>query len=336
MDAVTQQRAQQGKALRLHRAAAGAEHLSPEIVEIEVPVAPEGCAVVAVEAAAVNVSDVKAALGMMPNAVWPRTPGRDFAGTVVAGPQDWLGAGVWGTGGDLGITRDGTHASFLTLPLDALSRRPPTVSAIEAAAVGVPFVTAFEGLRRAQLAGRGQTVLVFGANGKVGQAAVQLATRAGAKVVAVDRMAGRYVGHASSGVELIEAERKDLAADLLDACGGKGADIVFNTVGSPYFAVALSSLAIGGTQILISTIERTVPFDILAFYRRNHQLLGVDTLKIPAGRCAQILSELRPGFDDGSLKPFEVDATALLPLDQAVAAYRRVLEGSLARVVFTF
>ena len=323
----------QGRSLRLTHKAADAAALAPEIVRTELPEPPPGHAIVQVAAAAVNPSDVKAALGLMPHAVWPRTPGRDFAGTVVAGPQEWLGTQVWGTGGDLGVTRDGTHASYLVLPVEALARKPDSVSVAAAATVGVPFITANEGLRRAGLAGAGQTVLVFGVNGKVGQAATQLATRAGATVIGVDRGAERYAGHASGPVRVFDAAHPKLADTLLEATGGRGADIAYNTVGSPYFDVALASLAIGGTQVLISTIERTVPFDILAFYRRNLQMLGVDSLKLSVTQCAAVLNALLPGFDDGSLRAFDVDEATLLPLEEAGDAYRRVLTGSMDRIV---
>src|SRR6201981_632978 len=73
-------------------------------------------AIVEIVSAGVNPSDVKAVLGGMPHAVWPRTPGRDYAGVVVEGPQQLLGREVWGSGGDLGIRRDGTHARYLVLP----------------------------------------------------------------------------------------------------------------------------------------------------------------------------------------------------------------------------
>jgi len=321
------------RALRLHDKAASAETLDPQIVDIDQPIAPAGHAVVQGLAAAVNPSDVKAALGMMPHAVWPRTPGRDFAGRVVAGPQEWIGLEVWGTGGDLGVTRDGTHSRYLVLPVQALARKPASVSLAAAGTVGVPFVTAFEGLRRAGLGAAGQTVLVFGANGKVGQAAIQLASRAGARVIGVERGTDRYIGHASSTVTMLDGTRGDLAAAIQAATAGKGADIAYNTVGSPYFAVALESLAIGGTQVLISTIERTVPFDILGFYRRNLQLVGVDSLKLSVTHCAQILDGLLPGFDEGRLQAFDVEGTTLLALDDAASAYRRVLQGSMDRIV---
>ena len=137
-----------GRKLVVRAVAATADDLDLSIVETTAPPAPEGHAVVEIKAAAVNPSDVKAALGMMPNAIWPRTPGRDFAGVVVKGPDEWVGLEVWGTGGDLGITRDGTHASYLTLPLSALAHKPKSVPVPAAATVGVPFITAYEGLRR--------------------------------------------------------------------------------------------------------------------------------------------------------------------------------------------
>ncbi|MCR5868178.1 zinc-binding alcohol dehydrogenase family protein [Aquincola sp. J276] len=322
-----------GRKLVLAEKAADAAAIAPRLVDVQLPEPPAGHAVVQVRAAAVNPSDVKASLGMMPHAVWPRTPGRDFAGVVVAGPAPWRGVEVWGTGGDLGMTRDGTHATYLVLPEEALSRKPDSVSVAAASTVGVPFITAHEGLRRAGLSGPGQTVVVFGANGKVGQAAIQLATRQGAKVVGVERDSHSYIGHASSLVPLFSSADPQLGSKLLEALDGRGADIAYNTVGSPYFQLALDALAVNGTQVLISTIERNVSFDILAFYRRNLQMLGVDSLKLSAAQCAGILNSLLPGFDDGSLKAFDVDDGTLLPLDQAAEAYRKVLAGSMERVV---
>ena len=64
--------------------------------------------------------DVKNVSGHFEHTVLPRTPGRDFSGVVADGPADWIGADVWGTGGDIGFTRDGTHAEFIKIPLAAL------------------------------------------------------------------------------------------------------------------------------------------------------------------------------------------------------------------------
>src|SRR6478736_4518684 len=129
-----------------------------------------------VKAAAVNPSDVKAATGLMPYAVFPRTPGRDYAGVVIDGPSSTIGREVFGSSGDLGIRRDGTHASHLTVEAAAVVEKPKGLSWEEAAGIGVPFVTAMEGFRRAGMPKAGETVLIMGVTGKVGQAAVQIAT----------------------------------------------------------------------------------------------------------------------------------------------------------------
>src|ERR1700722_5810418 len=77
-------------------------------------------AVIRVEAASVNPSDVKNVAGHMESTVLPRIPGRDFAGKVISGPPDWQGAAGWGTGGDAGFPRAGSHAQLMSVPVDAL------------------------------------------------------------------------------------------------------------------------------------------------------------------------------------------------------------------------
>src|ERR1700694_5742384 len=102
-----------------------------------------------IKAAAVNPSDVKAATGLMAYAGFTRTPGRDSAEVVVAGPAGSVGREVFGSSGDLGIRRDGTHATHLAVDADAVVEKPKNLSWAEAAGAGVPFVTAMEGFRRA-------------------------------------------------------------------------------------------------------------------------------------------------------------------------------------------
>ncbi|MEA2831285.1 MAG: NADPH:quinone reductase, partial [Bradyrhizobium sp.] len=173
-----------------------------------------------VKAAAVNPSDVKAATGLMPYAIFPRTPGRDYAGVVIDGPAGSIGREVFGSSGDLGIRRDGTHASHLAVEADAVVDKPRGVSWDEAAGIGVPFVTAMEGFRRAGMPTRADTVLVMGVNGKVGQAAVQIATWNGARVIGVVRRNEAYEGHANSPVEVIDASAADVAVRVRELTGG--------------------------------------------------------------------------------------------------------------------
>jgi NADPH2:quinone reductase len=320
-------------AIRVFEKAASIDTLSLATEMQGKPTAGPAQCVIEVGGAGVNPSDVKATLGAMPHAIWPRTPGRDYAGVVIDGPATLIGKEVWGSGGELGIRRDGTHARYLVLDVAAVREKPTTISLLEAGAVGVPFITAYEGLRRAGLPKRGDVVLVFGANGKVGQATVQLATRAGATVFGVERTAEAYRGHASAPVDMIDASGQDIAAYVRDKTSGHGADIVYNTVGSPYFEQANKAMAVGARQIFISTIDRAIPFDIFSFYRGQHTYVGIDTLALDSLAGAQILDLLAPGFNDRSLKPFPVMPQNVYSLEHAAEAYRAVLNGSTERVL---
>src|ERR1700750_2879514 len=174
--------------------------------------------------------------------------------------------------------RAGSHATHLAVEADAVVEKPKNISWEEAAGIGVPFVTAMEGFRRAGIPGSDETVLVMGVNGKVGQAAVQIAGWHGARVIGVVRKSEPYEGHSNASVEVIDASATDVATRVRELTGGKGADIVFNTVGDPYFEAAHKSLALRGRQILIAAVERIVQFNILEFYRGHHTYVGIDTL----------------------------------------------------------
>jgi NADPH:quinone reductase len=325
------------QALRVLEKVGGIDALQLTLTPQAQPVAPEGQAVVRVKSAAVNPSDVKASLGIMPKAVFPRSPGRDFAGVVVDGPVDLIGMEVWGSGGDVGITRDGSHAAYLTLPIAAIQAKPKRLSMDEAGAVGVPFVTAYEGFRRSgffdQADQQGKVVVVMGANGKVGQAAVQLAARSGARVIAVQRPAA-HAGFSCKPVEIVQAGSCDVAASILALTQGKGADVVFNTVDSIYFEAAQKIMAKGACQIfIIATKGQTVPFDVFSFYRGMHTFVGIDTLALDVVVSCAHMQAMRAGFEDGTLRPFPVETVNALPLSQAMHAYRRVLAGEGNRMV---
>ena len=322
----------EARSLRLNAKAADAASIAPAIEKLLLARGPQDV-IVEIKAAGVNPSDVKAATGLMPYAVFPRTPGRDFAGVVVDGPSEWLGREVFGSSGDLGIRRDGTHATHLVVEAAALVEKPGHISMDEAAGIGVPFVTAIEGFRRAGMPGTQDTVLVMGLNGKVGQAATQLASWRGAKVIGVVRKDEAYEGHASGPVEVINASTTDIAARVRDLTGGKGADIVFNTVGDPYFEAANKSLALAGRQILIAAVGKTVPFNILEFYRGRHTYVGIDTLAFSSVASADILREALPGLVSGHLKPYPIADNAIYSLTDAKAAYLAVIGSSRDRII---
>jgi NADPH:quinone reductase-like Zn-dependent oxidoreductase len=305
-------------ALHVTAKASGIDSLQLDCHTQAMPTISQSEVVVQVLAAAVNPSDVKATLGIMPHAVFPRTPGRDFAGIVAAGPDALKGLKVWGSGGDIGITRNGSHARYLVLPIAAVKEVPKGISMEEAGAVGVPFVTACEGFSRAGGVKAGQTVVVLGANGKVGQAAVQIASRA------------ELEGFACANVEVINSTHMEPATRIMDLTGGKGANLVFNTVDKVYWEVGHAVMAKGATQIfIIATKGQTVAFDLFKFYRGMHNFVGIDTLALDCVRSCELLDELRPGFEDGTLRPFPVASADMIDLP----AYKEVLSGGKNRIV---
>jgi NADPH:quinone reductase len=322
----------EARCVRLNAKAENAASLAP-MVEKHALSRAASEVLIEVKAAAVNPSDVKAATGLMPYAVFPRTSGRDYAGVVIDGPPGTVGREVFGSSGDLGIRRDGTHATHLAVEAEATVEKPKSISWEEAAGIGVPFVTAMEGFRRAGIPKPVETVLIMGITGKVGQAAAQIATWHGARAIGVTRKAETYEGHSNARVDVIDASATDIPTRLRELNDGKGADIVFNAVGDPYFQAAHKSLALRGRQILIAAIERIVQFNILEFYRGQHTYVGIDTLGLSSVATGDVLRELAPGFANGHLKPFPINPAAIYPLEQAKQAFVAVAGSSRDRVI---
>jgi len=332
MTATFKPMAVEARCVRLNTKAENAPALAP-VVEARMLSHAPNQVLIEVKAAAVNPSDVKAATGLMPYAVFPRTSGRDYAGLVIDGPAGSIGREVFGSSGDLGIRRDGTHASHLAVEAEAVVDKPKGISWEEAAGIGVPFVTAMEGFRRAGMPKAGETVLIMGVTGKVGQAAVQIATWHGARAIGVARKAEPYEGHTNSPVEMIDASAGDVAARARELTGGKGADIVFNSVGDPYFQAAHKALGLRGRQILIAAINPVVQFNILEFYRSQHTYVGIDTLGLSSEATGGVLRELSPGFASGKLKPFSINPSSVYPLEEAKRAFVAVAGSSRDRVI---
>ncbi|HEX7910941.1 MAG TPA: zinc-binding alcohol dehydrogenase family protein [Paraburkholderia sp.] len=305
-----------------------------EPVDLPKPEADADNAVVQIKAASVNPSDVKNVAGHFGHTVLPRTPGRDFSGVVVDGPQAWLGVEVWGTGGDIGFTRDGTHAEFIKIPLAALSRKPKTLSHAEASAIGVNFVVAWLGTVEYAHLQAGETIAVIGAGGGVGGAVVQIAKARGARAIAVDRRpldagtpAGRLIDDYVPFDESVTERLKALT-------GGAGADVVYDTVGGVAFETALSLVKRRGRVLEISgTGKRRVEFDLIDFYHNETQLLGVDSAKLGVADSAPLMSALVEGFESGKLTGPAIAQT--FPLERAREAYEAVAAGTRGRVVVT-
>ncbi len=288
---------------------------------------------VQVHAAAVNPSDVKNVQGSMEHTTLPRIPGRDFAGTVAEGPPELVGTEVWGTGGDLGFVRDGTHAEYLMAPRAAAQPKPQSLSMEEAAAIGVGFVTAWSALVTLGELGGGETVLITGAAGAVGSAAVQIACWRGARVIGAIRDASEREAAEQAGVhEIVDTGRQALRDRVLELTGDEGVRLAFDTVGGPLFEPCLTALSVRGRQVAITTSgQRRVSFDLLNFYRRELRLFGLNTLELSVVDCGRILAQLSPGFEAGALRPPVI--AARYPLEQAAAAYEQVMTGAPGKVI---
>ncbi|AXL50786.1 alcohol dehydrogenase [Paraburkholderia caffeinilytica] len=305
-----------------------------EYVDLPTPQADADSAVVQVKAASVNPSDVKNVSGHFEHTVLPRTPGRDFSGVVVDGPQAWLGAEVWGTGGDIGFTRDGTHAEFIRIPLAALSRKPATLSHTEAAAIGVNFVVAWLGtVEYAHLQAR-ETIAVIGAGGGVGGAVVQIAKARGARAIALDRHPLSADTPAGRLIDDYVPFDENVTAGVRALTGGAGADVVYDTVGGVAFETALSLVKRRGRVLEISaTGKRRVEFDLIGFYHNETQLLGVDSAKLGVAESAPLMTALVDGFESGKLQGPAI--AQVFPLERAREAYEAVAAGTRGRVVIT-
>lgn len=316
------------KAVRFNR------HGKPDVLTVEQvpdPVAGPEEAVVRVVAASINPSDVKNVQGLMEQTTLPRTPGRDFAGIVETGPSEWIGAEVWGTGGDVGFTRDGSHAERILVPVASLQRKPSTLDFEQAACVGVNFVTAWKGLVAAAALQPGETLAIIAASGGVGNAAVQIARRIGATIIGTDRKGARSGAEIAKEIPLI-AEGVDVPVAIRRATGGRGADVVLDCVGGVMFRHALDALALCGRLVEMSvTGAREVSFNLADFYHNENRLLGIDTLKLDLAQSAAILAELRAGFEEKAYRPAPI--ARRFALDDAAAAYQAVAAGEQGRVV---
>lgn len=307
-----------------------------EIQTISRPKAQVDEVVIEIYAAGINQSDVKNVQGAMSQTTLPRTPGRDFAGIIVEGPKECLGKHVWGTGGDIGFIKDGSHAEYLVLPREAVSEKPANLSFEEAATVGVSFITAWSAIIEAGMLTTQDVVTVVGANGSVGSAAIQIARWKGAFVIGtIRREASRQAVARLGAHEVVDQSQRDLREAIMEITGGKGSTLVFDTIGGSMFETSLSLLAQKGRLLEIAASkERRVSFDLRDFYHREARLFGVDSLQRDVSACNAILEQLKPGFESQTLKPMSIGKR--YPLEEAATAYQAVAHGeSGGKIVFS-
>lgn len=323
------------KALRYH------EFGEPEKVlrleEIPIPSPGPGEVLVKVRAASINPSDIKTVEGRIGKVSFPRTPGRDFAGVVVAGDDEMIGREIWAAGGDIGTSRDGSHAQYIVIPKSGARPKPKTLSMIEAASVGINYIAAYMGLILKAELKDGETVLVTGASGGVGSSVIKIAKLKSARIIGVDRKPMEPGLARQLGIDLaLSSESDDIARRAKEFTGGRGVDVVFDCVGGPLFEAALNSLGLGGRQVAITSVgERRVSFDLIDFYHRRLTLLGVDTIALNTVDCGEILDGLRPFFEDRMLSPPMIGRTC--SPDELIEAYRQVGTGTAkGKIVLVF
>ncbi|HEX4056113.1 MAG TPA: zinc-binding alcohol dehydrogenase family protein [Tepidisphaeraceae bacterium] len=290
-----------------------------KVEEVPMPRAGEGEAVVEVKAAGINPSDVKNVQGAMHGTTLPRIPGRDFAGVVVSGPRDVVGREVWGTGGDIGYTRDGSHAQYIVVPVAALVPKPAKLSMDAAGSAGLIFVTAWSALVSAAGVSRGDWVLVVGASGGVGSAAVQIAKERGAKVIGAvreEKDSGR--ARENGADETIDTGSRNWVEAVQAMTDGGGADVVFDTSGL-MFAQSVEAAAHGGRISVISApTDGKAMFNLRSVYRKELRVRGVDTRPMDVVASGKLLAEMRGGFESGKFRVTLGEARALA---EAVQAY---------------
>ena len=299
---------------------------------------------VLVEACGVCHRDLIDRAGRWPFLTVPITPGHEAAGRVVAvgpavrdfRPGDRVGTMHRDACGEcasckkgqtsicagaawvFGIMADGGYARHLLAPQSALYALPATMPATEGAVMHCTFGTAYRDLVTLGHVKSGERVLITGANGGVGVAAVQIAARLGAEVVAVVRSAehagllaqlGAHHVVVDSGVTFHE---KREASDI---------DLALEAVGQSTFASSLRTLRLGGRMVVVGNIvPERVALNLGALITRGLSLIG------GSGATRQDMAELLALHEN---KPFTVAIDRLMPLSQADAAQRIVRQGGL-------
>ncbi|CRM18174.1 MULTISPECIES: quinone oxidoreductase family protein [Pseudomonas] len=301
------------------------------LVDVETPVPAAGEVLVRIKAAGLNPSDVKNVLGRFPYTTLPRIPGRDFAGVVVEGPQALLGRDVWGTGRDLGFFADGSHAQYLRVSAKGVAHKPTHLSFAQAASLGVPYTTAWDALERSGV-GKGTRLLVIGANGAVGSAALALAKIRGAQVLAAVRKADQAEALQAQGMQaIVLGEPQGLGAQVNAVYQG-GADVIFDTTGF-WLPAAVAGLApFGRIAIIAAPVDGHVQLPALALYRKGGSVVGINSLLYNCEQCAVMLEQFGRFFDEGSLPlPTGLREVALV---DGVRSYQEVNGGSVDKIIF--
>jgi tumor protein p53-inducible protein 3 len=302
----------------------GTENL--RIAEVPDPELRDGHVLVDVKATALNRADLLQRRGAYP----PPKGETDILGLECAGVVAKVGAGV-------GSLREGDRVMAL-LPGGGYAERvvihekmgipiPPRLSFEEAAAIPEAFLTAREALFTLGRIEADGTVLIHAAAGGVGSAAVQLAAKAGARVVATAGSADKLAKVRELGAHTVVNYRtEDFAEVTLATTNKRGADVVLDFIGASYFSKHLSCLTVGGRLVVIGVMGGVnAELNLAQVLMRRTQILGLVMRSRPLsdkiGITQTFIRESLPFLADGSLRPI-VDC--VLPLSEAAKAHDRM------------
>jgi NADPH2:quinone reductase len=306
------------RAIRIH------EFGEPEVMRLEQVADPAPGpeeVLVRVEAAGVNPHDTYIRAGAVPGCRLPLTPGQDAAGVVLAvgskvtrcAPGDRIYAG-----GSL----TGTYATRALCHETQVHALPERLSFEQGAAIHVPYATAHRALFQRAAARAGETVLVHGASGAVGLAAVQLARAAGLRVLATGGSArGRALVERQGAHQVFDHHAPDSADRIRAATGGRGPEIILEMLASANLERDLELLAPRGRVVVIGS-RGPIEIDPLLTMVGELSILGVGLLNATPDELREIHAALRPGLASGALTPVVRKA---LPLAEAARAHRLVL-----------
>jgi NADPH2:quinone reductase len=306
---------------------------APEVMRLEEVPEPHpgpGQVVVRVKAAGVNPADTYIRSGMYARLpALPYTPGVDAAGVVES-----VGEGVTrASAGDrvyVAWSMSGTYAEMALCAESQVHSLPERVSYAQGAAVHVAYATAYYGLFLRGGAIAGETVLVHGASGGVGVAAVQLARAAGMTVIGT---AGTDKGREMIVQQGAHHALDHRASDLQQALaltGGRGVDVVLEMLANVNLGKDLSVLAQGGRVVVIGN-RGTVEIDPRMTMVRNASLLGFVLFNASETESVRIHAALVAGLENGTLRPLVGQE---MPLADAPRAHRAVMEpGAYGKIV---
>ncbi|MCV7283419.1 NADPH:quinone oxidoreductase family protein [Mycolicibacterium flavescens] len=309
------------------RAAVCPAYGPPEVIRIEdrpTPSVGPGQVRVRVAAAAVNFPDVLLMADAYQISVPPPfVPGSEFAGEVVE-----LGDGCEGVAvGDrvTGAGLCGAFAEQVVVPGDTLARIPEGVDDRSAAVFGVAYRTAYHTLRSMARIRGGDELVVLGAGGGVGLAAVQLGVVLGARVTAVASSHEKLSAAESYGASRMINHREVALRDALRAAVPDGAHAVVDPVGGELSEPALRSLRRGGRFVTVGFASGTIPrIPLNLVLVKGVHVLGFHFQDVPPDEFARNESELRGHLVDGRVGPH---IGAVYPFAETARALRHVADG---------